>query len=230
MSTATISYFFCLLPSLFIFLPSYPILLFRDGWLRRDNQILTLRDATDSLYLQIAGPQNESAKNQQSVGRASDSPTRFPLHSASHLKLQVQTQCRWKASPWKGFASKPGQISLSAYQPRIYSASLGYSLRELGIIAKVMTVMMSLYLAHVPNPLPHQPASPFNLFIHPLHITVHSISCQQPKRIQWLVSPRHRTVSLCLKWQLHTFDRCHFSTSFVERPSKPKRVGKWRNN
>lgn len=54
-----------------------------------------------------------------------------------------------KASPWKGFASKCGQISLSAYQPQIYSALLRYCLGELGIIAEVMTVMMSLYLSHV---------------------------------------------------------------------------------
>lgn len=106
---------------------------------------------------------------------------------APHLKLQVESQCRWKASPWKGFASKPGQISLSAYQPRIYSASLGYSLRELGIIAKVMTVMMSLYLAYVPILLPqHQPPPqlfPFNSFIPPIHITVHSVSRQSTKRM-----------------------------------------------
>lgn len=64
---------------LIFFLLVYSILLFRDGWLRRENQILTLRDATDSPYLHIAGPQNESGKNRLSVGSTSCLPPRFSL-------------------------------------------------------------------------------------------------------------------------------------------------------
>lgn len=93
----------------------------------------------------------------------------LPFDASSSNLVQV------KASPWKGFASKPGQISLSAYQPQIYSALLRYSLRELGIIAEVMTVMMSLYLSHVECPPSSLclPLSNFPYLSNSPHINIH---------------------------------------------------------
>lgn len=218
--------------SLFVFfdaLSHITIYRFRDGWLRRENQILTLRDATDNLYLHIAGPQKWIWPRLAKCGQH-----KFPLHSAS-WKLQVQTQCRWKASPWKGFASKPGQISLSAYQPRIYSASLGYSLWELGIIAKVMTVMMSLYLAYVPllPLLQHQPPpSTFPLqFIH--SSPAHACAFHLPTVNQMHVhsgSSRHETVCLRLQWWVHASNSYHCSTSIVKGPNEPKKCRWWRRS
>lgn len=99
----------------------------------------------------------------------------LPFDASSSNLVQV------KASPWKGFASKLWQISLSAYQPQIYSALLRYSLRELGIIAEVMTVMMSLYLSHVRCPSSSQclPLSlTFPYLSNSPHINIHFICCQ----------------------------------------------------
>lgn len=76
--------------------------------------------------------------------------------------------CVGESKPLEELCHKArANLIVSAYQPQIYSALLRYSLRELGIIAEVMTVMMSLYLSHVRTP-PSSfglPLSNFTLFI-----------------------------------------------------------------